>query len=254
MKDDFFLKRKSCRFFKPEKIDLATIEKIVEKAAKAPTCGNMQLYSAILTENEDKKRKLSAFHYNQPAVTTSPLILTICADFNRFTKWCEENKADTGYDNFHSFLMAMTDAIILAQQITTIAEMEGLGTCYLGTVTYNAKEISELLKLPDLVVPVASLAIGKIDKEGDETKRLPLKGFLHFEEYKPQEKEGIKEIYKIHDEDQANQSFIKENNKENLAQVFAEVRYPKNVNLEISEKFMNLLKEKGFINGIRTEI
>lgn len=254
MKDDFFLERKSCRFFKPEKIDLATIEKIVEKAAKAPTCGNMQLYSVILTEDEDKKRKLSAFHYNQPAVTTSPLILTICADFNRFTKWCEENKADAGYDNFHSFLMAMTDAIILAQQITTIAEMEGLGTCYLGTVTYNAKEISELLKLPDLVVPVASLAIGKIDKEGDETKRLPLKGFLHFEEYTPQEKVGIKEIYKIHDEDQANQSFIKENNKENLAQVFAEVRYPKNVNLEISEKFMNLLKEKGFINGIRTEI
>ena len=54
----------------------------------------------------------------------------------------------------------MTDAVILAQQIVTVAELNGLGSCYLGTVTYNPEEISRLLGLPELVVPVACVALG----------------------------------------------------------------------------------------------
>lgn len=106
----------------------------------------MQLYSVIITRDPNKKAKLSEQHFNQPAATNSDLILTICADFNRFSRWCEISGATPGYSNFHSFITALTDAVILAQQIVTIAEMEGLGTCYLGTVTYNADAISNLLE------------------------------------------------------------------------------------------------------------
>ena len=178
MSENYFLSRKSCRNFKDEKLSEKEIESIVTQASKAPTCGNMQLYTVIATEDEDRRKKLAEYHYNQPA-SQAPLLLTICADFNRFTNWCEINQAHAGYNNFHSFITALIDATILAQQIVTIAEMKGLGTCYLGTVTYNAKEISEFLELPHLVIPVASLALGIPDKNGEETDRLPLKGILH---------------------------------------------------------------------------
>lgn len=246
MNENYFLTRRSCRNFSKEKISRQSLEEIISLASKAPTCGNMQLYTVIITQDENRLKKLSEFHYNQPASVTAPVILTICADFNRFTQWCEQNHAQAGYDNFHSFLTAMTDAVIFSQQIVTIAEQKGYGTCYLGTVTYNAKEISEFLKLPALVVPVASLAMGVPEVAGEETDRLPVSGILHYEEYLVLTDEQISEIYKIHDENPENEKFLIENRKENLAQVFAEVRYPKATNELISEGFISLLKDKGF--------
>ena len=252
MSENYFLKRRSCRNFKPEKIDREMLENIIFQATKAPTCGNMQLYSIIITEDKERIKQLASFHYNQPASTTAPVILTICADFNRFTRWCDINNADAGYNNFHSFILAMTDAVIIAQQIVTLAELNGLGSCYLGTVTYNAKEISEFLKLPQLVVPVASLAIGVPETEGEKTRRLPLNGIIHDEIYKNYSEEDIIDIFKIHDEDPDNEKFIKENNKDNLAQVFAEVRYPKDLNEAVSEKFKKLLGEMDFETSFKS--
>lgn len=248
MNENYFLTRKSCRNFRPDPIEDKLLQDIVMKAAKAPTCGNMQLYTIIVTKDAGQKNLLASCHYNQPAAVTSPVILTICADFNRFTKWCEINDADAGYNNFHSFIMAMTDSIILAQQITTIAENEGLGTCYLGTVTYNADKISELLKLPDLVIPVASLAIGFPQEEGEDTLRLSTEAILHNETYKNFSEEEIEGLYKVHDLNPENQPFIRENGKDNLAQVFAEIRYPRDLNEKISSSFLDLLKKKDFLS------
>ncbi len=145
-------------------------------------------------------------------------------------------------------MMAMTDAVIFAQQIVTIAEMEGLGTCYLGTVNYNAAEISELLSLPRLVVPVASLSLGYPD--GSETalsERLPLDAIRHFEEYRDDSDSEIMNLFKAKDEFAPNRQFVAENGKDSLAQVFTDIRYPENVNKTVSETYMTLLREKGFI-------
>jgi len=46
-------------------------------------------------------------------VTSAPVVLTFCADFNRFSKWCEQRKAVPGYNNFISFLNAATDALLV---------------------------------------------------------------------------------------------------------------------------------------------
>lgn len=247
MNENYFLSRRSCRKFKPVKIKDEIIKEIILKATKAPTCGNMQLYSVIVTKEENRLKKLAEFHYNQPASVTAPVILTICADFNRFTRWCDLNNASHGFNNFHSFITAMTDAVIFSQQIVTIAEMEGYGTCYLGTVTYNSNEISEFLQLPDLVVPVASIALGLIEGEGEETKRLE-DSVIHEEIYRRDSDQEILEIFKIHDLDPTNEKFIRENKKQNLAQVFSEIRYPKETNEIISSSFSNLLKKKGYLN------
>lgn len=247
--DKYFSARTSCRRFKKQEIPEKLLREIIEKAMKAPTCGNMQLYSVIATRKNEQKKKLSPFHFNQPASSTADTILTICADFHRFTKWCNQNNADAGFDNFHSFITALTDAVIFAQQIVTIAEREGLGTCYLGTVNYNAKEISELLELPDLVVPVASLALGYPDEDGEETERLPLNAILHEETYKEPSDTDIETFFRVKDEFEPNKKFVIENNKENLAQVISEVRYPREMNEKVSESFLNIIREKGFVNN-----
>ena len=248
MEKDYFANRKSVRNYKKLHISDELLDNILERAMRAPTCGNMQLYSVIVTRDPDALRRLAELHFNQPASTGADVILTICADFNRFSQWCETSGAKPGYNNFHSFIMALTDAVIYAQQIVTIAETEGLGTCYLGTVNYTASQISSMLDLPDLVVPVASLSLGyPIDNVDEQCERLPLDAVRHNETYRHDTSETIMELFKAKDDFTANKEFVRENNKDSLAQVFTDIRYPESVNNEVSASFLALLKEKGFI-------
>ncbi len=245
--DKYFSSRATVRDFRNEDVPLSLIEEILKAAMRAPTCGNMQLYSVIVTREPEARRALAETHFNQPAATGAPVILTICADFNRFSRWCRLSDAKPGYDNFLSFLTATTDAVILAQQITTIAEMEGLGTCWLGTVTYNAARISELLSLPDLVVPVAALSIGWPASKPERCERLPLEACMHLERYRDDSDSKVMELFKAKDEFEPNARFVAENGKTSLAQVFTDVRYPEAMNVEVSKALLDLLRNKKFM-------
>lgn len=246
MDKNYFSGRRSVRRFSQEPVSEELLSGIFELAAKAPTCGNMQLYSVVITRNPEMKKKLAELHFNQPAATGSNVILTICADFNLFSRWCEISGAIPGYDNFHSFIMAMTDAIIFAQQITTIAETEGLGTCYLGTVNYTAKEVAELLRLPDKVVPVAALALGYPVQMPHPTDRLPVEAITHSEFYRNDSDEKIGEYFAEKENLPENIAFVEENHKDSLAQVFTDIRYPKTVNETVSKTFKEIIEQKGF--------
>ena len=245
--DKYFSSRATVRDFRNEDVPLSLIEEILKAAMRAPTCGNMQLYSVIVTREPEARRALAETHFNQPAATGAPVILTVCADFNRFSRWCRLSDAKPGYDNFLSFLTATTDAVILAQQLTTIAEMEGLGTCWLGTVTYNAARISELLSLPDLVVPVAALAIGWPASTPERCERLPLEACMHLERYRDDSDSKVMELFNAKDEFEPNARFVVENGKTSLAQVFTDVRYPEAMNVEVSKALLDLLRDKKFL-------
>lgn len=242
-----FKTRRSVRKYSDREVSRELLNSILEAAMKAPTCGNMQLYSVIVTRSEEGKKALAPAHFNQPMVTTAPVVLTVCADFNRFTHWCELSDADPGYDNFLSFMNAMADASVFAQQIVAIAESEGLGTCYLGTVTYNADKISDILGLPDLCVPVACITLGWPAEEGVETERLPLGAIVHEEHYRSDNDDEIIDLFKAKDDYGPNRKFIEENGKRTLAQVFTDVRYPRAMNEDFSRTFLDLLRAKRFL-------
>lgn len=242
-----FKTRRSVRKYSDREVSRELLDSILEAAMKAPTCGNMQLYSVIVTRSEEGKKALAPAHFNQPMVTAAPVVLTVCADFNRFTRWCELSDADPGYDNFLSFMNAMADATVFAQQIVAIAEARGLGTCYLGTVTYNADKISDTLGLPDLCVPVACITLGWPAEDGVETERLPLDAIMHEEHYRSDSNDKIIDLFKAKDHYGTNRKFIEENGKQTLAQVFTDVRYPRAMNEDFSRTFLDLLRAKRFL-------
>lgn len=247
MDKDYFSIRRTIRKFKDEPVSGELMDSILEKAMRAPTCGNMQLYSVIETRDPEKKALLLPTHFNQPAAVGAPVLLTVCADFNRFTRWCRLNGADAAFDNFLSFMNAVEDAVIFAQQILSVAESEGLGVCWLGTTLFSARATSELLNLPELTVPVAGLAIGWPDEAPQQCERLALDTIRHRETYRQDSDEDIRRQFKVKEEFPMNSGFAAENGKENLAQVFAEVRYPRSLNEPLSEVFLKLLHDKRFL-------
>lgn len=244
---EFFEHRATVRKYTDEAPGSELIDSILKAAMRAPTTGNMQLYSVIETRDAEMRRKLAALHFNQPAAAGAPLMLTFCADYYRFTRWCEVSDADAGYDNFLSFTSAMLDAVILAQQFVTLAELSGLGTCYLGTCLYNAPEIAELLRLPRLTVPVVCISVGYPAESPEATERLGVEGVLYRETYPELSDSEVVDIYKAKDDFAPNARFVAENGKRNLAQVFTDVRYPRAMNESTSVKLLDFLKAQGFM-------
>jgi FMN reductase (NADPH) len=245
---DTILNHKTIRKYKDQAIDDKLLEEVLEAGVRASTTGNMQLYSIVVTRSEEMKEKLSPLHFNQPMVKQAPVVLTVCADFNRFNKWCELRNAKPGYDNFLSFYTASVDALLAAQNICVAAEDKGLGICYLGTTNYTAGGIVDVLNLPEGVVPVTTITIGWPDENPEQADRLPLDGVIHFEQYDDYSEDMIDKIYQEKEELPLTKQLLEENNKETLAQIFTDNRYTKENNVKFSNDLLDVIKKQGFMN------
>ncbi len=240
--------RKTVRRYKNSPVEDVLLRQLLEAAGRTQTMGNLQLYSVVVTRDEEKKQLLSPAHFGQPMVTQAPVVLTICADFNRTSQWCRCRKAEPGYDNFLSFINAASDALLYTQTLSSLAEEAGLGVCYLGTTVYNPQTIIEVLNLPKLVMPVATLTIGWPDEEPALSDRLPVDAFVHSETYTDYTPASIDKFYAEKESLPENQHFVEINKKETLAQVFAEIRYTKRDNEALSKNFLEVLQRQGFMD------
>jgi len=248
MIEDTLLGRRTIRKYTSEPIDDELLKDILLNGCRSSTTGNMQVYSVIITRDELRKKELAPFHFNQKMIAEAPVVLTFCADFNRFNKWCSQRKADPGYDNFLSFFTAAIDALLVAQTVCIVAESRGLGICYLGTTTYMANKIIEVLKLPKGVVPVTTVTLGWPAEKPEQPDRLPLNAVIHAEEYRDYSSDDIDRIYNEKEARTDSKQFIQENKKETLAQVFTDVRYKKADNVYFSKILLQVLQEQGFMN------
>lgn len=240
--------RRSIRKYSDRPVSEELINELLSVAMRASNTGNMQLYSVVVTRDEENKKKLSPAHFNQPMITETPVVLTFCADANRFVKWAEQRNAHAGFDNLQTFMTSSIDAMLFAEAFAEAAEEKGLGICYLGTTTYNADKIIDILNLPELVVPITTITVG-YPKEPlpAVSERLPLEAVMHKEQYSDYSPESIDILYKEKEELEVNKEFTRINNKETLAQVFTDIRYTKANNEHFSGVLMEVLKKQKFI-------
>lgn len=239
-------KHRSIRSFKSDLISSELLNDILECGIRGSNTGNMQLYSIVVTQSMDMKKLLLPLHFNQKMVLDSPVLLTICLDFYRFSKWCELHGTHTDLFNMLWLLNGTIDASILAQNISVAAESKNLGICYLGTALYNAPEISEVLNLPKGVIPVTSICLGYPEFVPELTDRLPLASIVHQERYNAPNLDEISEIYSEKEMRTDSVRFVNENKMNSLAEVYAKVRYKSEDNLWFSKKIRVMLENHGF--------
>ena len=243
------LEHKTIRNYKSDPISEDILNKILEAGFRASTTGNMQLYSVIVSSDEQNRKELCKLHFNQKMVEHAPVLLTFCADFNRFNKWCLQREAEPCYDNFLSFFTAAIDALLVAQNACVAAESFGLGICYLGTTTYQADKLIEFFNLPEGVVPITTVVVGYPNEDPEQADRLPAHGMVHYEKYKDYSTEEIDQIYREKENLPLTEKLIKENQLDTLAQIFVYKRYTKKDNLHFSKVFLEAIADQGFMNN-----
>lgn len=220
---------------------------LFEQASHTQTMGNLQLYSVIVTRDEEMKEKLAPAHFCQPMVTQAPVLLTFCADFRRTTDWALNRQANPGYDNLLSYQNAATDALLFCQRFCDLAEAEGLGLCFLGTTVYNPQLIIDTLRLPQLTFPVATITLGWPAESPKVSDRLPLEAIVHHEIYAGYTPDSIDKFYAYKESLPENRNFVEINGKDTLAQVFTDVRYTAEANEAMSVTLEEALRRQGFI-------
>ncbi len=241
------LTRRSIRKYSEREVSDELLNRLMNEAARTQTMGNLQLYSVVITRSSEMKAKLAPAHFNQPMVTEAPVVLTICADFNRTSTWARCRNAEPGYDNFLSFINAATDALLYTQTLCNLMDEEGLGYCYLGTTVYQPQQIIDVLRLAQLVMPVATITVGWPAEEPPLSDRLPLESFIHQETYNDYLAADIDTYYYNKEHLPENQHFVEINHKETLAQIFTDIRYTRKDNESMSKGLIDTLIRQGFL-------
>ena len=239
--------RRTIRQYSNREVSQELLNRLMTEASRTQTMGNLQLYSVVVTRSAEKKQQLAPAHFNQPMVTKAPVVLTVCADFNRTSVWARNRKAVPGYDNFLSFVNASIDALLFTQTLCNLMDEEGLGYCFLGTTVYMPQMIIDTLHLPQLVMPVATITVGWPAEEPPLSDRLPLESFVHEETYKDYMAQDIDTYYQYKEQLVENRHFCDINKKETLAQIFTDIRYTKKDNEAMSAGLLEVLKHQGFL-------
>lgn len=242
--------RRSIRKYSDRDVSDELLNSLLSSAMRTQTMGNLQLYSVVVTRSGEMKRRLAPAHFNQPMVTEAPVVLTFCADTRRMTAWADNRRATPGYDNLLSYQNAATDALLFCQTFCCLAEEAGLGCCFLGTTVYMPQMIIDVLELPRLVVPVATITLGWPGEQPPLTDRLPLDAVLHRETYADYTPESIDRFYAAKEALPENREFVRVNGKQTLAQVFTDCRYTKKDNEAMSATLLETLRRQGFVSNI----
>jgi len=175
--------RASCRSFEDRPIPEETLEAVLESGLHAATGGNLQPYSIIRIENKTAKQELVRL-CRQPFIADAPVDLLFCLDFRRLKRWAELEKAPfAATHSFHHFWIGFQDTIIAAQNICTAADAVGLGSVYIGTITWYFREVCALCELPEAVFPVVLLCLGYPKHRPLPRKKLGTKAVVHREKY-----------------------------------------------------------------------
>ncbi|KAJ3023956.1 UNVERIFIED_CONTAM: hypothetical protein HDU68_008398, partial [Siphonaria sp. JEL0065] len=250
-----FQSHRTVRKYTTEQIPQHVLEEAIEDAiVGGASSNNLTSFSFVVTRDHGIKEKLRPLHNNQPQVTDASIVITVVADWFRTREWLKASNAADNYANFSSYNVALIDSIIVAQNLVLALESRGLGTCYLGSTLSSQEAISDILGLPETVVPVTTIAVGYPAEAPPQRDRLPIKAYIHNEQYRSYNEEEITELFEFKDKYSwerqlaipAIRNEIEEAGVQNLAQFYTQLKNTEKRALARSRLIHDFIGYKGF--------
>lgn len=173
----------SVRHFELEPLPDDVVAALQVALVRAPTSSALHSYTHVLVRDAERKRMIAQLAGDQPWIDRAPLLIVGCADLRR----AREVTHGQGYryqaHDLRMLISATADLSIGLQNASLVAQSLGFGTVMLGGVLNGSLEIAELLDLPQRVVPLVGLSVGR-PKDGHwpaPRPRLPLSLVVHHE-------------------------------------------------------------------------
>ena len=183
---DAMLNHRSVRHFLRDPLPANTVETLVAAAQSAPTSSNLQTWSVIAVESQERREALANLVGPQRHLAVAALVLVWLADLSRIERLGKaQGRHPVGLNYLDTFLMGVIDAALAAQNAVVAAEAMGLGTVYVGGMRNQPEEVAKVLGTPSNVFPVFGLVVGQPDpaRPAQIKPRLPQSAVLHREQY-----------------------------------------------------------------------
>ncbi|MHA1776686.1 MAG: nitroreductase [Promethearchaeia archaeon] len=201
--------RRSVRQYQDKPLKSEEIQTIIQGAMRAPTAGNMMMYTILEVTKQTLKDKLAVTCDNQPFIAKAPLVLIFLADMQRLFDYykvcgvpdvCEARDEPLRTPQESDLLLASCDALIAAENAVITAEALGIGSCYIGDIMERIEDHREMFHLPKWVFPITMVCFGYpksvlAPEKRQLTPRFPQK-YIHFQNsYKRLQPEEFTEMY-----------------------------------------------------------
>jgi nitroreductase/FMN reductase [NAD(P)H] len=175
--------RGSVRKFRPDAVPYSTLQRLCALALCAPTKSDLQHRDIIIIDAPSLKSQIAALLTDGPLgqkwLADVPTLLVFCGNNRRQRRIHALRDRPFANDHLDAFFNAAVDSGIALSAFVIAAEAEGLGVCPISAIRNHAATVSQLLKLPDHVFPVAGLAVGYPAETPPISMRLPLSVTVH---------------------------------------------------------------------------
>ena len=164
--EEVLFNRRSKRRYTDKEVGDEKIKKLLEAAMSAPSAHNKQSWEFIVIKDNQTMNKIMEFHDYSKMLKDAPLAIVVCGDKN-------------AYKNFW-----VQDCSAATQNLLLMAENLELGACWLGVypVEEYYSKLSELLELPDNIIPLNVIAIGYPERKSRRRDRYD-EDKVHYEKY-----------------------------------------------------------------------
>ncbi|MBA7932997.1 MAG: nitroreductase NfsA [Klebsiella huaxiensis] len=154
---------------------------IIAGAQGASSSSFLQCTSIIRVTDAQLRQQLVTMSGGQKHVAQAAEFWVFCADFNRNQQICPDAQLGLA----EQLLLGCVDTAIMAQNALVAAESLGLGGVYIGGLRNNIDAVTELLKLPQHVLPLFGLCLGWPADNPDVKPRMPSEMLVHENSYQP---------------------------------------------------------------------
>jgi nitroreductase len=193
---DLMMKRRSVRNFQDQEIPEHIVGELLDAANNAPSGGNIQPIAIIVVQEVNRRAKLAEMVGDQPWVKNAPLSMIFCIDFWRIKKWASMCETEfKGESTLSHFLIAFADLMCSAQNVVILAESQGLGSVYIGTILDAVDQVREYFDIPKYVLPIMLLSIGYPKSVPKNVPKLKRDIITHRERYRESSDDKIKKAF-----------------------------------------------------------
>jgi nitroreductase/FMN reductase [NAD(P)H] len=151
-------------------------------ALSAPSKSDLQQADIVILSKTDQGT-IADLIPDQPFIRTAPAFLVFLANGRRLPEISKMRGKPFPNDHLDQFFNAAVDAGIVLATFLAACDAVGLGTCPISVIRDHSQKVSDMLRLPQRVIPVAGMCVGWPSEKGYISARMGLEATLHRERY-----------------------------------------------------------------------
>jgi nitroreductase/FMN reductase [NAD(P)H] len=170
--------RRVHRRYLDKPVDPALLRLLCACALSAPSKSDLQQADIVILERPEQNA-IADLIPDQPFIRTAPAFLVFLANGRRLPEISKMRGKPFPNDHLDQFFNTAVDAGIVLATFLAAADAVGLGTCPISVIRDHSQKVSDMLALPQRVIPVAGMCVGWPSEQGYISPRLGLESTLH---------------------------------------------------------------------------